>query len=319
MPPPALSLPQATQQFLLWEAASRDIISVKRCYIDIAGGDIIAGILLSQILYWYLPSAEGKNDKLSILRDEKRWLAKKRDDWWDECRISPKQFDRASILLENLQLIERQVFRFNGSPTMHLAVNFPVLLERVNSILTKGEEPTSLKGNFDIDQRGRTRARQDPESSELDPETTAETTKTNTPLPPTGECSPSESLVVKTPRRKSLPFPGTQEVLDYLCAVTHRHYTNGDQINTLLRTGVSVDECRLVIDWIEGVQRTARPEWYAEYFDNVTPFRPGNFDKYRARALAWREAQYPSAHPHPSRRAFVDGEAIDIIQRKVVL
>ena len=36
--------------FLTWEVRSRDTLEVKRCYVDVAGGDLIAGILLSQII-----------------------------------------------------------------------------------------------------------------------------------------------------------------------------------------------------------------------------------------------------------------------------
>jgi hypothetical protein len=36
--------------FLGWEAFCRDSIDVKRTYIDAAGGDLVAGILLSQII-----------------------------------------------------------------------------------------------------------------------------------------------------------------------------------------------------------------------------------------------------------------------------
>ena len=85
------------QSFLAWEAASRDTIDVKRIYIDIAGEDLIAGILLSQILFWFLPDHDGKHK--SCLESDvngKYWLVKKREAWWYECRISPKQFDRAS-------------------------------------------------------------------------------------------------------------------------------------------------------------------------------------------------------------------------------
>ena len=42
------------QEFIAWEQVSRDTIDVKRCYVDIAG-DLVAGILLSQIVYWHLP------------------------------------------------------------------------------------------------------------------------------------------------------------------------------------------------------------------------------------------------------------------------
>ena len=36
--------------FLAWEKASRDSIDFKKIYVDVAG-DLIAGLLLSQIIY----------------------------------------------------------------------------------------------------------------------------------------------------------------------------------------------------------------------------------------------------------------------------
>ena len=78
--------------FLLWEQASRDAILVKRVYIDMAG-DVIAGLMLSQIIYWHLPSSEGKT-RLRIVRDGYFWLAKSHTEWWDECRLT----DRKSVV-----------------------------------------------------------------------------------------------------------------------------------------------------------------------------------------------------------------------------
>jgi len=42
-------------EFLSWELTTRDTIDFKKIYVDIAG-DLIAGLLLSQIIYWHLPS-----------------------------------------------------------------------------------------------------------------------------------------------------------------------------------------------------------------------------------------------------------------------
>jgi hypothetical protein len=97
--------------FLAWESRSRDTIEVKRCYVDVAGGDLIAGILLSQIIYWHLPDHEGQ-PRLRIERQGYKWLAKKRDDWWKECRITPKQFDTAIKLLESKNLIVTALYKY---------------------------------------------------------------------------------------------------------------------------------------------------------------------------------------------------------------
>ena len=133
----------SAEAFLQWEAASRDVMVVKRCYIDVAGGDLIAGILLSQVLFYYLPTHTGEQRKVTILHDGIYWLAKRREDWWEECRISAKQFDRASSALESLGILRTKLYRFNGSPTLHLAPDFPCLLRLLQSIFPKGENSIS--------------------------------------------------------------------------------------------------------------------------------------------------------------------------------
>jgi|CXWL01.1.fsa_nt_gi hypothetical protein len=140
--------------FLKWEAASRDTIDVKKIYIDIAG-DLVSGIFLSQVIFYYLPSKNSTLPKVRVLKDGKMWIAKTRKDWWDECRVSPKQFDRCIYILgKEKGLIEHRIFKFYGSPTVHVSLNIDILIQMVNSILTKGEEPICPKGNNDIDQRG---------------------------------------------------------------------------------------------------------------------------------------------------------------------
>jgi len=62
--------------FLLWETASRDTVDFKTIYVDMAD-DLVAGLLLSQIVYWYLPSKEGRS-KLRVFKDGYYWIAKTR-------------------------------------------------------------------------------------------------------------------------------------------------------------------------------------------------------------------------------------------------
>jgi hypothetical protein len=120
--------------FLAWESRSRDTIEVKRCYVDVAGGDLIAGILLSQIIYWHLPDHEGQ-PRLRIERQGYKWLAKKRDDWWKECRITPKQFDTAIKLLESKNLIVTAIYKFGNSPTKHIRIDWENFLELLNLVV----------------------------------------------------------------------------------------------------------------------------------------------------------------------------------------
>lgn len=100
-------------------------------YIDIAG-DLVSGTLLAQILYWCGENEE--NGKLRVFKDGHYWLAKGRNDWYDEVRITARQFDTAIAKLEarvkgadkkvtideTKRLVEVRVFKFNGVPTTHI-------------------------------------------------------------------------------------------------------------------------------------------------------------------------------------------------------
>ena len=109
-------------RFLNWEQSSRDTIDFKKAYIDMAG-DLIAGLVLSQIVYWHLPGRNGVT-KLSVSHDGELWIAKKRTEWWNEIRVTPKQLDRALIILEKKQLIITALYHFGSKPTKHIRINW---------------------------------------------------------------------------------------------------------------------------------------------------------------------------------------------------
>ncbi len=140
------------EEFIQYEKMSRDTIDVKRIYIDIAG-DIVTGVLLSQIVFYYLPDNEGKT-KLRVIHDNKLWIAKTREDWWEECRISPKQFDRSIKILEDKKIVTTKIMKFNGNPTKHIYLNLDVLINEIekfnsakNSEYAKPNLPKSEKPN----------------------------------------------------------------------------------------------------------------------------------------------------------------------------
>lgn len=187
--------PDSFSQFLLWERSSRDSLDVKRVYIDMAG-DLVAGVVLSQIVYWHLPSRDG-TPRLQVEREGKLWLAKGREEWWDECRISPKQADRALEVLEGRGLIEVGLFKFGRAPRKHIRILHDAFLRAWKAevegpsgggdgeggsagsvfhqrsktmISTKGQNRLSRKGKIqDFPQRVKS----------LDTETTTETTATS--------------------------------------------------------------------------------------------------------------------------------------------
>ena len=168
------------KEFLFWESSSRDTIDFKMVYVDIANGDLVSGLLLSQIIYWFLPSKSNES-KLTETNGVKQ-LIKKRGDWYNEIRISEKQYDRAVGILENLGLIKVELKKSNyydGAPVPHIQLNFDVLIDLLNnqrekSILTKGENQSSPKGKINVPQKEKTDIPQTAKS--IDTETTPETT-----------------------------------------------------------------------------------------------------------------------------------------------
>ena len=132
-------------EFINQEKASRDTIDVKRAYILMAG-DHAAGTLLSQIVFWHLPDQEGNPNKMRIKKNSEFWIAKKREDWWDEICMLPKQFDRAIKELENRQLVKTEVFRFNGSPTKHVRLNWEIFLPVYEAIINNDKPSFDPEG-----------------------------------------------------------------------------------------------------------------------------------------------------------------------------
>jgi DnaD/phage-associated family protein len=127
--------------FLLWEQASLDTVDVKRIYIDIAG-DLVTGILLSQIVYWNLPSKKTRRTKLQATINGELYLAKKRTDWWEECRITDRQYDRSIKILIDKGIVKVELKKFDGIPMPHILLNVEILLEFISTELngTRGEE-----------------------------------------------------------------------------------------------------------------------------------------------------------------------------------
>lgn len=178
-------------EFLLWEAASRDTIDFKKIYVDMAG-DLVAGLMLSQIVYWYLPSSKDGRSKLRVCKDSYYWIAKARADWWDEIRISVSQADRALTILEDRGIIVTHIYKFSGAPTKHVRVNKDKFLGlwkealvkfgQSCSILAKGENPFSPNMQMNLS-----------ESAESITESTAEINPKNT-ISPISDENPQPNL-----------------------------------------------------------------------------------------------------------------------------
>jgi hypothetical protein len=126
------------EMFLALERTNEKTVKIKLMYVDIAG-DLISGLLLSQIIYWHLPGKSGVS-KLRVKKLGREWLAKRRTDWHGECRITVKQYARAIRILENKQILITKVFKFNGEPTVHISLNKTILLGYIENYLNKKKE-----------------------------------------------------------------------------------------------------------------------------------------------------------------------------------
>lgn len=127
-------------------------------YIDIAGG-LIEGTLLTQILYW-CGDDKSEHGKLTIFRDGHYWLAKGRDDWYEEVRVTPRQYDTAISKLkgevkekgkivridETKKLVEVKVFKFRGVPTTHIRP----IYENINLAIEEWKNNLTQSMSMDI-------------------------------------------------------------------------------------------------------------------------------------------------------------------------
>lgn len=135
------------RDFIFWEQSSRQTIDFKMVYVDIAG-DLIAGLLLSQIIYWNLPSNKG-DSKLTNSQN-KKLLVKRRSDWYEEIRISEKQYDRAISILENLKLVRVENHKskfYEGATVPHIELRSRRLIILLNIQSRKLEFPKGQSSN----------------------------------------------------------------------------------------------------------------------------------------------------------------------------
>lgn len=101
-----------------WELESQlQPVLLRREYVEITGG-LAPAILLSQLVFWFKPGKSGK-PKLTIIREGKFWLAKTRNDWFEECGLTLKMYRNAIAELVALGLVEVRYWKFGNDKTSH--------------------------------------------------------------------------------------------------------------------------------------------------------------------------------------------------------
>lgn len=129
------------------EKQQHAVVTVKLDYIEWAQGDVIAGLILSQIMYWFGYGKDGKN-KTTIIREGRRWLAKSYPEWFDECRVTEHPARDALKRLADLGLIEKHVWRFNGAPTTHVSLNELLILKLLRGDIDPAQLTTHRFGGL---------------------------------------------------------------------------------------------------------------------------------------------------------------------------
>ncbi len=106
--------------------------------LKVVGGDVVVGLLLSQLYRCSETYSQKGKDKKTIERDGFRWIAKTHAEFQNETGLTRKQQLRASALLRRLGIIETRVMHFNGIPMNHWRLN----LEKLNVLLAVPKRDT---------------------------------------------------------------------------------------------------------------------------------------------------------------------------------
>lgn len=100
-------------------------------------GDLASAAVLSRLRYWFSPSKKSGQQRTVIRHDGKTWVARTKDEWWEECGVTEKQIERISKELIKHNLVEVKYFRFNGLRMMHWSLNFQEYANKFNEASKK--------------------------------------------------------------------------------------------------------------------------------------------------------------------------------------
>jgi hypothetical protein len=120
--------------WLASEDAQRDSVLLRKIYIDINDGSLYAGVLFSQIMYWHGANAETGKPRLTIYRDGHYWLAKRYNEWLQECRINEFTAKVEIGKMVKRGLLIKALYKFGGLPTVHVRINPDEFERRVEFI-----------------------------------------------------------------------------------------------------------------------------------------------------------------------------------------
>ncbi len=98
------------------------IVVLQSKYVKLLGGYYPAAVMLCHLLYWYMPDKNGKT-KLRVRKGNKLFISKSWRGWQTETGLSRSQTRTSLDKLQRFGLIEVELYKFAGTPTIH--VRFP--------------------------------------------------------------------------------------------------------------------------------------------------------------------------------------------------
>ena len=125
---------EARNTALQLENSSLPAIKISKSCVDLTG-ELGVGIFLSRIVFLQLGKQE--NEAYIVKRKRRTWIAKNRQEWWEDCRLSVKQVNRAIKILKTKNLIKTGVWRHSGAPTVHISLNCKVFFRRIQKYAPK--------------------------------------------------------------------------------------------------------------------------------------------------------------------------------------
>ena len=133
--------------------ANDDKVTIPKIYYDMVE-DHAAAAVLDEIMFWTLPKTSTGKTSLRVRKEGKLWLAVKRSDWWDRKRLSERQADRGIEKLLEMELIEKDIWNFNGKPTIHLRLKTEKFVEKYSAVIIElindGEENAGIQDISDL-------------------------------------------------------------------------------------------------------------------------------------------------------------------------
>jgi hypothetical protein len=103
-------------------------------------GDVVAAVLLSQIVYWTRPAKNGSS-RIRVTHGGEQWIAKTAEEWAEECGMTRHQVQRAVKVLVEEGLITKATYPWAGALTvLHIRLNIPAFLAAIREFEESGHD-----------------------------------------------------------------------------------------------------------------------------------------------------------------------------------